>query len=219
MRWYSHDAGAIDDIDIVRLHVKFGWDGYGIFFAFLELQAIEEGPIKLDEAIAVRVRTPLKRLQEVLGECARLGIIDKGKFRRGFIFSPNLESRADNYSKRKKRESDSAEKPTSKIAEWCKKIEDAWHKTDLPRIVNWSGPRKEKLEARTKNEYFCEHVVEAIEKMGASGFCNGKNERKWTATIDFLLANDNNFVKALEGKYDERGEAQHPLMKKYGVTV
>ena len=43
--------------------------------------------------------------------------------------------------------------------------------------------------------------------MAKSKFCCGLVVGKhWKATIDFFIANDTNYVKALEGKYDnEKG--------------
>lgn len=220
MKWFTHDVNAMDDIKLVELQVLFGDEGYSTFFKFLELQGREEAPIKLNAAVCAKMMKKQDRVTEIVREAVRLGLFDLAQWRKGFVFSPNLEMRADNYSKRKRREETSETKPPSRLAEWSAKIEEAWHKTGLPRIVNWSGPRREKLDARIKNEYFREHVVEAVEKMGASAFCNGNNDRKWTATIDFLLANDNNFVKALEGRYDDRGnENEDPLLAKYGVKT
>lgn len=218
MKWFSHDAGALNDVKLYELRVKYkseGGDPYAVFFQLLELQAIEEKPIKLTEATAQQLLLPISRVKEFVRDFVRLGLFDREPWKKGYIFSSKLESRADNYSRRKKREADDkkVEHGGSKIAEWCQKIEAAWHETTLPRVANWSSMRKEKLDARLKNPYFEENCLDAIAKMGASEFCNGK--KGWRATIDFLLANDNNIVKVMEGRYDDR--ETDPLLKKYGV--
>jgi hypothetical protein len=43
-----------------------------------------------------------------------------------------------------------------------------------------------------------------IERIQASDFCRGENDRSWVATFDWLVANDENAIKVLEGKYDNR---------------
>lgn len=217
MKWFSHDNNAMDDINVLRLRVKYGNDGYAVFFQFLELQAREEKAVALDDAVALKLMLPLEKVTDIVQDAVRLGLFDKEHWKSGHVYTAKLESRADNYSRRKKRmKEDESLKPGSKLAEWCQKIEVAWHKTKLPKIANWSSLRKDKLSERLRNPYFQENVLTAIEKMGASSFCNGKNDRQWKATIDFLIANDNNFVKALEGKYDNRGSGDR-LLEKYGV--
>lgn len=43
-----------------------------------------------------------------------------------------------------------------------------------------------------------------IRRVVASDFCNGKNDRGWVATFDWLVSSDDVPVKVLEGKYDNR---------------
>lgn len=217
MKWFTHDCGAMDDIKIVELRVKFGNDGYAVFFQLLELQGREEAPIKLNDVVATKLLMKLDRVANIVREAVRLGLFDIEQWKRGCVYAPNLDARADNYSKRKVRQD--IKRPENKpLNEWMAKLEETWHKTRLPKIAHWSSLRRAHLQERLKNPYFVQNAVACIEKMGQSAFCAGENDRHWKATIDFFLANDNNFVKAMEGKYDNReGHVDDRLLKKYGV--
>jgi len=62
------------------------------------------------------------------------------------------------------------------------------------------------LEVPGPNDYW----IEVVRKLAASDFCNGKNDRGWTADFTFLLKPDTH-IKVMEGKYKNRaasGRAQ-----------
>jgi hypothetical protein len=44
-------------------------------------------------------------------------------------------------------------------------------------------------------------IKEVFAKIGASDFCNGKNDRGWKADFDWILKNESNWVKVIEDKY------------------
>jgi hypothetical protein len=43
----------------------------------------------------------------------------------------------------------------------------------------------------------------AIEKIGSSNFLLGNNDKGWKVDFDWMIANDTNMIKIIEGKYDE----------------
>lgn len=74
---------------------------------------------------------------------------------------------------------------------------------DLSKVRSISSTRKKHIKARWKQfNYDLEAFKEAFEKVQASDFCKGENDRGWKVDFDWLIKNDNNMVKALEGKYD-----------------
>ena len=60
------------------------------------------------------------------------------------------------------------------------------------------------LKARIK-ENGLDAVLEAIEKIKASDFLHGQNKNNWTIFFDWFIR-PRNFLKVLEGNYDNRGE-------------
>ena len=79
-----------------------------------------------------------------------------------------------------------------------------WNNTKLKRIKLLSKTRKEKIRIRMKDAGFRENWKAAIDALARSSFCQGKNDRGWCADIGWLIDNDTNYIKALEGKYDDK---------------
>jgi len=76
----------------------------------------------------------------------------------------------------------------------------------LPQVRAMSEKRKRHLRARWRQlAGDLTAFEEAFRKVEASDFCKGKNDRGWRADFDWLIKNDHNMVKVLEGKYDNKG--------------
>lgn len=69
----------------------------------------------------------------------------------------------------------------------------------LPKIKAWTEKRKKKAQKITE-KFSKQEIEQALENLGSSEFCKGKNNRGWVAGIDFFL-NEEKFVKILEGEY------------------
>jgi len=84
------------------------------------------------------------------------------------------------------------------------KIRLFWNEnTNLPSIKILSNKRKEKIKLRIQ-EVEEKNFLLAINKLNYSDFATGKNNSSWKADIDWLITNDTNIVKVLEGKYDNK---------------
>lgn len=84
------------------------------------------------------------------------------------------------------------------FALWNTTVEDK-----LPAARQLSAVRKRKIKTRLEERPLSEWKT-VFEKMAASSFCCGENDRRWKADFDWILDNDNNSVKVLEGKFDNR---------------
>ncbi len=88
---------------------------------------------------------------------------------------------------------------------------DAWNRlraAPMPRCRRLTSARRAAIRRRLAEFTFAE-VEAAIRRIAASPFCRGRNDRRWVATIDFLLR-PNTVAKALEGVYDPPGAAAEP---------
>lgn len=72
----------------------------------------------------------------------------------------------------------------------------------FPSVKTLSEARKKNIKARLKT-YTLENFKEVFERAEASSFLKGDNERKWTATFDWLIK-DENIAKVLDGNYDDK---------------
>ena len=70
----------------------------------------------------------------------------------------------------------------------------------IPRIQSVSEKRKTMVLARIR-EYGKESLVTVVQKAAASNFLNGRNQRAFIASFDWLIK-PTNYPKVLEGNYD-----------------
>lgn len=92
-------------------------------------------------------------------------------------------------------------------------FKDYWNKTRLPKIRSLTEQRRKQLKIRMSEDEFAKQWMVIIDKMAASDFCNGENDRIWKADIDWLLKNDTYYNRVLEGKYDNKAKDKTPLEK------
>jgi hypothetical protein len=89
---------------------------------------------------------------------------------------------------------------------------------NLNKISKITSKRKAKLSTRlSEDKNFLDDFKTVIENIKLSGFLQGKNNRNWKVDFDWLISNDTNFVKVLEGKYsDNKSQAQQTDFSKFG---
>ena len=82
----------------------------------------------------------------------------------------------------------------------------------LPKISALTEKRKKSINARLKH-YSMEQIEEVFFLAESSDFLKGVNG-KWKATFDWLI-NENNFVKVLEGNYNNKTQPQQTKQSEY----
>jgi len=110
---------------------------------------------------------------------------------------------------------DKKKRAPSELTELAKKWNELCPK--LPQVSLISPKRLEKENLRLKRIEF-EKILIAILKISKSDFCHGKNDRGWRADYGWLIESDENILKAIEGKYDNRG-ASAPIRPPIGLDV
>lgn len=89
------------------------------------------------------------------------------------------------------------------------KIRDLWNETckELNSVHVLSKSRKAKISVRVTEmggaEKAMETIGELFRKVSESKFLNGDNDRSWKASFDWVFENDKNWVKVMEGNYDD----------------
>jgi len=83
-------------------------------------------------------------------------------------------------------------------------VKELWNGicVSYPKLVAITDKRKVSLRCRWEQLQELGKFEEAFRKLEASDFCKGKNDRSWKASFDWIIANQTNIVKVLEGKYD-----------------
>lgn len=98
----------------------------------------------------------------------------------------------------------------------------------LPKVKTLNDNRRQKIKCRLdefggeSKEDWLAHTKELFERVIASDFLRGGNNSGWTATFDWVFENAKNWVKVVEGNYDNnRGarNAQQQQRTQQGVTL
>jgi hypothetical protein len=97
-----------------------------------------------------------------------------------------------------------------------KNIVDFWNQKSppLPKIIKFSKSRQNKLKVRLGDKSFVENWQAVIDRMADTPFLLGDNDRGWKVNFDWLIENDKNYVKVLEGRYDDNGRTINAGSKK-----
>lgn len=105
------------------------------------------------------------------------------------------------------------DKPKNKKQEVdCDFIVNLYHDRcpSLPKVIKLGDKRKMKIRVRFEEMSFSyETLQEVFDRCEASHFMRGDNNRGWRADFDWIFANSQNWVKVLEGKYDNRTTSQY----------
>lgn len=116
--------------------------------------------------------------------------------------------------KEKEKEKEEIERERVKAASTAlpsvEEIFSYWNSKEKLPTAQITKSRLTKLKARVKENGFLENYQVVIDKLAASDFCTGENDRGWKANFDWLVKNDVNYVKVLEGQFDntKRGETE-----------
>lgn len=88
-------------------------------------------------------------------------------------------------------------------------FQELWNTTTtppIPRCRDLTTQRRKKMLARLKDRPL-EAWRDVFQRIEASRFCRGQNDRNWRASFDWIVENQDNAVKVLEGKYDDVDQA------------
>ena len=176
------------DLDMVRTALR-----YMIRYRLVDCTRRDGTAVKLTSA-------DIKDIN--VDDIARIEFLLTPEYTRGWA-KDTLDRRGKREKKKKEREE--AEKAEKLAKADVDRILDAWGKTGFPRVVRMTDVRRKHMAARVKS-YGIDQVLEAIAMAGQSSFMHSGS---W-ATIDWLLKNDDNMSKVLEGAYADRPNAQQP---------
>ena len=173
------------DLDMVRTALR-----YFIRYNLVECTRRDGTPVRLTSA-------DIKDI--CVDDIASINFILTSEYTRGWA--------KDTLYRREKKKAEKKKEAADKIAKAdVDRIVTAWNKTGLTEVKRITDKRRKQIATRVRS-FGIDEVLKAIEKVGKSNFCR---QGIW-CDIDWLMKNDDNMNKALEGKYDNAGEpAQAP---------
>lgn len=122
---------------------------------------------------------------------------------------PNKKKEIRNKKKEKEEEYISSSSSPACAGE-AEEVVNVWNTLGLNKVtaVKAGSKRQIMLSARIR-EYGLDRVLEAVEKVRQSNYLRGGGQNGWMITFDWFLC-PNNFVKVLEGNYDNRAAPPKP---------
>ena len=92
--YFSHDYNARNDERILELRSEFGWEGYGIFFAIVELMAENSGHLNYSKPalIAMSLQVDVEKVKKLLSKCIEVGLFFEQE---GLLRSKRLDAHFD----------------------------------------------------------------------------------------------------------------------------
>jgi len=91
-------------------------------------------------------------------------------------------------------------------------IQKLWNETvngtDIPKIIKLTEARKKHINARMNDLPTLSDWESLIQSIITRPFLCGENDRGWTIDLDWLVGNDTNFTKVMEGKYKSSKKKQ-----------
>ena len=125
----------------------------------------------------------------------------------GVITSDNNVITPDNIIEEKRIEENRKEKNRTTYP--YQDIADKWNSICgefLPKVQKISDSRKQKIKSRLQEfgqpEAWMPTIEAIFETIAESDFLRGKNNTGWSATFDWIFENPKNWVKVLEGNYN-----------------
>lgn len=94
---------------------------------------------------------------------------------------------------------------------------------NLPQVKSVGDKRKQKIKARLTEfgadpEQWLSQARELFERVQASSFLCGGNGSGWTASFDWIFENGSNWVKVMEGNYDNDRGSKSAAQKRMAQT-
>jgi hypothetical protein len=79
----------------------------------------------------------------------------------------------------------------------------------LPQVLEFGPERRDKCRRRLARDpqRFIDQFTRAVIKAQETPFLYGEGDRGWKADFDWLIANDRNVIRVLEGRYDSGARA------------
>ena len=88
----------------------------------------------------------------------------------------------------------------------------------ISRVLKLTNKRKEKLKKRL-DEIGEDEFIKVFDCIKESDFLQGKNSNGWRVSFDWLIENDTNAVKVLEGKYADKAVKNDDFPFELGITI
>jgi len=139
MKYYLHDTNSFQDEKITALYQKFGYEGLGLFYTFLEKIAAQEQPINTD-VLKFQLKVG-KKLEKCWNFMESIGLLSSNN---GETFNKQLLNFSEKYKIKK-------EKNLKRISQWRENQDIAENVTHYKSVRNDHKEKKSKVKESKVN--------------------------------------------------------------------
>lgn len=211
--YFQHDYNARNDPKLQRVLMELGASGIGVFWCIVEMLYEQGGYMPLDDykSIAFALHVENKLVQSIINDYDLFqndnevfwsqSAIDRLNKRKDIAEKRKQAAEARWNSAKDKNDTPQPEESGIDFDLIVAKFNSIC--TSLPKVQKLTPGRKNKVKSRIKEMKGDMQTLEAVfSKIQASDFCCGRGNSKWKASFDWIFDNDKNWVKVIEGNYD-----------------
>lgn len=226
-RWHpvSHDLNG--DAEVWELTERFGDRALRVWLEILSITDRTQGLLKgerkyIESTLAAKCRMAAKTIKGILDYALEKSWMLSDGVLRTRNYGEFHKVREPNKSpQRKPRGSPpsflpsdpsvlgvSNDTPSSNGLPSASQVQEAYNRIlagQLPRLVFLSDDRKHRIKLRSKKLNELHKWETLFARVSKAPHLLGENDRRWKANLDWLIKNDTNWVKVMEGQYDRQG--------------
>jgi len=96
--FFSHDFNTRNNLKILELRIEFGWSGYGLFWAMLEVMAEADARLNKDKLnlVSYQLQISPEELRTFVSACLRIGLLQEDE---DFLYCKALDERLEHKRK------------------------------------------------------------------------------------------------------------------------
>ena len=160
--YFSHDSNAHKDPKVLKLRAKFGWEGYGIYWAIIETLREQQGynwPSNDKELLSFSFANGEAMVNQIIDHCIDIGLLeDDGEY----IYSESLLKRMNLYEEKRKKRVEAGKKGAQK--RWNNNDSKVNQKQSYsnaigePMALHGKGKESKVKESKVNKKKYREHV-------------------------------------------------------------
>ena len=197
--YFPHDSNARQDVKILKLRIKHGWAGYGLYWGIIEaLRDQDNYAFEADqpELISLAVGCSVDEITPIIDTCLEVGLLKKED---GYIFSPSLKRRMKRVDDIREKRRLAGKRRAEQMQNNAEKVEDEVEESNDEQTTNtYSAHAQQMLNTCSANENQMLSIKEKkIKENEIKEKDNNKIHAQAHASVSAKKAQRTKFVKDL----------------------
>jgi hypothetical protein len=205
MKWFKHDSDSRHDAKIQKIRLKYGMEGYGLYFFLLECIAgtVDSHNLTFEleedaELISNATNIHIERVEEMMRYMVNLGLFESDD---GRITCLKMALRTDEYTQQLIRKEKSLPRVSRETPDSLpinsQLIEEK--RTDKKRDSRFAPPSVTEVAEYVKEKKYSINAQQFVDFYSAKGWMVGKNKmRDWKAAVRTWANRDGNKQQTTE---------------------